>query len=167
VNFKGFLAGAAAAVAGRALVVRLLLVKFGRDLTRLNAGDRSTLLKVYADDAVLRFNEGEHRWSGDWAGKANIDRFLQNFTSAKVQGRIRQVALAGPPWALTLMVRFDDHADGPGGERLYENRTALVMRMKWGKIVDHEDFYADTARLSAFDHRLSELGIIPIPKITS
>ncbi len=166
-SFKGLCAGAAATVAARWLVVRLLLVKFGRDLKHLNAGDHSTLLKVYADDAVLHFNEGDHRWSGDWTGKTNIDRFLQNFTAAKVQGKIGQVALAGPPWAMTMMVRFDDHADGPDGERLYENRTVLVMRMKRGKIVNHEDFYADTGRLSAFDHKLSELGITPIPKITS
>ena len=45
------------------------------------------------------------------------------------------------------MVRFDDHADGPDGERLYENQTVLVMRLKWGRIVDQEDFYADTGRI--------------------
>lgn len=165
-SFKGLFAGAVVAIAGRVLLLQLLLVKFGRDLKRLNAGDHSTLLKAYADDAVLRFNDDDHRWAGDWSGKANIDRFLQNFTAAKVQGQIKQLALAGPPWALTMMVRFDDHADGPNGQRLYENRTVLVMRTRWGKVVDHEDFYVDTSRLAAFDRKLSELGITPIPRIT-
>jgi ketosteroid isomerase-like protein len=160
-------AGAAIAVAGRAALLRLLLLKFGRDVDRLNAGDHSGLLAAYADEAVLRFNDDDHRWAGDWIGRANIDRFLQNFTAAGVQGQIRQVAAAGPPWALTMMVRFDDHADGPDGERLYENRTVLVVRTRWGRIVDHEDFYVDTTRLAAFDRRLSELGIAPIPKIAS
>ena len=52
------------------------------------------------------------------------------------------------------MVRFDDHADGSDGERLYENRTVLVVHTRWGRIVDHEDFYVDTSRFAAFDRRL-------------
>lgn len=163
-HLKSLSAGAALAVAGRALLPQLLLVKFGRDVRRLNAGDHSTLLKAYADDAVLRFNAGDHRWAGDWVGKAQVDRFLQNFTAAKVQGRIERIAVSGLPWALTMMVRFDDHADGPDGTRLYENRTVLVMRTRWGKVVDHEDFYVDTGRIAAFDRRLDELGVAPVPK---
>jgi ketosteroid isomerase-like protein len=161
---KSVFAGVALAVAGRALLLRALLVKFGRDVRRLNAGDHSTLLSAYADDAVLRFNDGDHRWAGDWVGKPAIDRFLQNFTAAKVQGEIKQIALAGPPWALTMLVRFDDHADGPDGTRLYENRTVLVLRTKWGRIVDHEDFYVDTGAIEAFDRTLTELGVAPVPK---
>jgi ketosteroid isomerase-like protein len=161
---KSAIAGAALAAAGRVLLPRLLLVKFGRDVARLNAGDHSTLLDAYADDAVLRFNDADHRWAGDWVGKAGIDRFLQNFTAAKLQGEIRQIALSGPPWALTMWVRFDDHADGPDGARLYENRTVLVMRTRWGKVVDHEDFYVDTERIVAFDRKLDELGVTAVPK---
>lgn len=162
-RLKTLLTGAALAVGGRALLPRLLLVKFGRDVERLNAGDHSTLLAAYADDAVLHFNDGDHRWAGDWVGKAAIDRFLQNFVAAKVQGEIDQIAVSGPPWSLTVMVRFDDHADGPDGARLYENRTVLVLRTKWGKVVDQEDFYVDTGRILAFDRKLTELGIAPVP----
>ncbi|HMJ36255.1 MAG TPA: nuclear transport factor 2 family protein [Baekduia sp.] len=163
-NVKSIVTGAAIAVAGRALLPQVLLVKFRRDVKRLNAGDRSTLLDAYADDAVLRFHDGDHRWAGDWVGKAGIDRFLQNFTAAKVQGEIKQIAISGAPWALTMMVRFDDHADGPDGARLYENRTVLVMRTRWGKVVDHEDFYADTGSILAFDRKLTEMGVAPVPK---
>lgn len=163
-HLKSVLTGSALAVAGRALLPQLLLVKFGRDVKKLNAGDHSTLLNAYADDAVLRFNDGDHRWAGDWVGKAAIDRFLQNFTAAKLQGEIKQLAISGPPWALTMMVRFDDHADGPDGARIYENRTVLVMRTKWGKVVDHEDFYVDTGRILALDGKLTELGVAPVPE---
>jgi ketosteroid isomerase-like protein len=161
---KSVLAGAAAAIAGRALLIRLLLVRFGRDVRKLNAGQHATLLSAYADDAVLHFNDGDHRWAGDWVGKAAIDAFLQNFIAAKVQGEIKQIAIAGPPWALTMLVRFDDHADGPDGTRLYANRTVLVLRTKWGRIVDHEDFYADTGAIVEFDRRLTELGVAAVPK---
>lgn len=158
------LTGAAVAITGRALVPRALLSKFGRDVRRLNAGDHSTLLAAYADDALLRFNDGDHRWAGEWAGKANLDRFLRNYTAARIQGEIKQIAVSGPPWALTMWVRFDDYADGPDGTRLYENRTVLVLRTKRGKVVEQEDFYVDTAGILAFDRKLSELGVAPVAK---
>ena len=161
---RDVLSGAAVAVAARALLPRLLLVKFGRDVRRLNAGDHSTLLAAYAEDAVLHFNDGDHRWAGDWVGKPAIDRFLQNFTAGRVQGEIRQIALSGPPWALTMWVRFDDHADGPDGTRLYENRTALVLRTRWGKVVEQEDFYTDTSAIERFDRSLTALGVAPVAK---
>jgi ketosteroid isomerase-like protein len=161
---KSVLAGAALAIAGRALLPHLLRIKFAGDVRKLNAGDHSTLLAAYADDAVLHFNDGDHRWAGDWVGKPAIDRFLQNFTAAKVQGEIKQIAISGPPWAMTMLVRFDDHADGPDGTRLYDNRTVLVMRTKWGKVVDHEDFYMDTGAIETFDRKLTELGVAAVPK---
>ena len=163
-DVKSGLGGAALAIGVRALVPQLLTIKFGRDTKRLNAGDHSTLLDAYADDAVLHFAGGQHRWAGDWVGKAEIGRFLQNFTAAHVQGKIKKIAISGPPWALTMWVRFDDHADGPDGMRLYENRTVLVIRTRWGKIVDHEDFYIDTVRLGDFDRKLYELAVAPVPK---
>jgi ketosteroid isomerase-like protein len=50
------------------------------------------------------------------------------------------------------------------GGRIYENRTVLVLRTRWGKIVEQEDFYIDTGRLLAFDRKLAELGVDPVPK---
>jgi len=163
-RFKSFIMGFTLAMLMRALIPRLLLVKFSRDVEKLNAGDHSSLLRAYAGDFVLHFNEGAHRWSGDWVGKAGMDRFLQNFTAAGLQGRIRQVALSGPPWAMTLWARFDDHADAPDGTRIYENRTVLVLRTRWGRIVEQEDFYVDTERITALDRKLTELGIEPVFK---
>ncbi len=64
-HLKSVVVGAKLAIAARALLPRLLLVKFRRDVGRLNAGDHSTLLAAYADDAVLRFNAGDHRWAGE------------------------------------------------------------------------------------------------------
>lgn len=113
---------------------------------------------------MLHFNEGDHRWAGDWIGRAAIGAFLQNFTAARIQGRIGQIAVARPPWALVLMARFDDFADGADGARAYENRTVLVLRTRWGKIVDHEDFYVDTERIAAFDRTLTAAGVAAVPR---
>jgi ketosteroid isomerase-like protein len=154
---KSLAVGAVAATAARALLPRLLLVKFRRDVAALNAGDHSRLLAAYAPDATLHFALGPHRWAGDWVGRDEIGRFLQAFTAAGIQGQIKGLALSGPPWAMTVMVRFDDHADAPDGRRIYENRTVLVLRTRWGRIVDHDDFYADTARIEAFDRELAAL----------
>jgi len=166
IHKPSLLAGAGAAIAVRALLPRLVLVKLRSDVRRLNAGDYTPLLAGYADDAVLHFNDGPHRWSGDYRGKPAIERFLREFTAAGLQGEIREVWVAGPPWALTLIARFDDRAVGPNGEELYGNRVTIVARTRWGKIVEHEDFYEDTGRLVAFDEKLRELGIGPVARVS-
>lgn len=153
--------GGAAVLGLRMLLRRALLVKLRRELRALNAGDHRPLLAGYADDAVLRFNEGRHRWAGEHHGRAGIERFLRDFVGAGLQGEVRELFMQGPPWRLALAVRFDDHAEAPDGERLYANRTVLVIRTRWGRIVEHEDFYEDTERIEAFDSRLRELGVEP------
>jgi ketosteroid isomerase-like protein len=153
--------GAGAAIAGRALLPRVLVLKFRRDVRRLNAGDYRPLLANYAEDAVLRFNQGSHRWSGEHHGKPAIERFLRDFTGAGVQGELRALWIAGPPWAMTLLVRFDDRALGPAGEELYANRVAMVLRTRWGKVVEHDDFFEDTGRILAFEEKLRGLGVMP------
>jgi ketosteroid isomerase-like protein len=151
-----------AAIAARAALPHLLLLKLRRDVQRLNAGDHRALLSGYADDAVLSFYAGQHRWAGEHRGKAAIERFLRNFVSAGITGELRSVWVGGPPWALTLAVRFDDRATGPNGEELYANRVAMVVRTRWGKIVEHEDFFADTGRIDQFEARLRDLGVAPV-----
>jgi ketosteroid isomerase-like protein len=163
-RLKSLTLGVTLAVVARGLFIRLLLLKFGHDVKQLNAGDHSSLLAAYDDDFVLHFHAGEHRWAGDWVGKAGMDHFLQNFTAARIQGDIRQIAVSGPLWAMTLWVRFDDHADSPDGSRIYENQTVLVLRTKRGKIVEQDDFYVDTGRFLAFDRKLAELGVHPVAK---
>jgi ketosteroid isomerase-like protein len=160
----GAAVGAAVAVAARALLPRLLMVKFRRDLYALNRGDHKPLLAGYHPDAVLRFNDGEHRWAGVHRGRDAIEVFLRDFVAAGLKGELVEVLVAGAPWRMTMAARFDDHADGPDGSRLYANRVVLLVRTRWGRIVEHEDFYEDTARISAFDLRLRELGIEPVAR---
>ena len=162
-KLSNLLAGAALGLAARAALPRLLLLKFAPSMEKLNAGDYKPLLDDYADDFVLHFHEGPHRWSGDWVGKAGFDAFLQNFTAAGIQGEIRSIATSGPLWALTMWVRFDDHADGPDGVRIYENSTVLVLRTRWGKVVEQHDFYVDTQEIVDFDRKLAERGVEAVP----
>jgi ketosteroid isomerase-like protein len=161
-KLSNLLAGAALALGARALLPRLLLLRFSGDVARLNAGDHKGLLGNYADDFVLHFHDGPHRWAGDWVGKAGMDSFLQNFTAAGIQGEIKSITTSGPLWALTMWVRFDDHADAPDGTRIYENHTVLVLRTRWGKVIEQFDYFADTAAIVALDRKLEELGVVAV-----
>jgi ketosteroid isomerase-like protein len=151
-------AGATGALTARALQSRVLLLKLRRDVRALNAGDHRPVLSNYAQDAVLRFNEGAHRWAGEHRGKAAIERFLRSFVDAGLQGHVSELFVVGAPWRMTLIARFDDHAHDRSGEQIYSNRTILLARTRWGRIVLQEDFYEDTQRIIALDARLSELG---------
>ncbi len=155
------LAGVCAALLGRSLFSRALLFKLRRDVAALNDGDYAPLLAGYAPDAVLRFNEGDHRWAGEHRGRDAIARFLEEFVRAGLQGEIVEAFFAGAPWRMTLLVRFDDRARSPSGEEMYSNRTVLYARTRWGRIVWQEDFYEDTERIGALDAQLRALGIDP------
>jgi ketosteroid isomerase-like protein len=158
---RGFLLGIAVAIGARAVMHRLLLWQFERNVAALNAGDYRPLLANYAEDAVLHFNDGPHRWAGEHRGREAIERFLQEFVGAGLKGQIRQLWTAGPPWAMTMAVRFDDEASA-GGERLYANRVAMVIRTRWGRIVEQQDFYEDSERIPAFERALREHGMAPV-----
>ena len=145
-----------------ALMRRFLVSKFRADVRALNQGDYGPLLAGYADGAVLRFNEGPHRFAGEKRGRDEIEVFLRNFTEAGLQGEVVEVWTNGPPWKLRIVARFKDRACGRDGEEIYSNEVMLYLRTRWGKIVEHEDFYVDTARLEQFEQRLTELGIDPV-----
>jgi ketosteroid isomerase-like protein len=154
--------GAAGALGARALLVRALLGKFRRDVAKLNDGDYRPLLKAFANDALLVFNDGDHRWAGEHRGKPAIERFLQDFVKAGIQGELTDAWMGGPPWALTFVARFDDGAIAPDGEELYRNRVVLVVRTRWGKVVRQDDFYEDTGRIERLEDGLNRHGIAPV-----
>lgn len=156
------LAGAVAGAGLRALAVRAILAKLRCDVRALNAGDIAPLLRGFADDAVLEFNDGPHRWAGVHAGKPAIERFLRDFVGAGLTGEIVDLWVAGPPWALRMAVRFDDRSVAEDGEQLYANRTALVVHTRWGRIVRQQDFYEDTGRILELERKLTERGRRPV-----
>ncbi len=156
--------GAGAAVVARAALSRMMRFKLERDVERLNRGDYQPLLAGFADDAVLHFHRGPHRFAGPHIGKAAIETFLRNFVSAGLRGELGRIWVAGPPWALEICVRFDDHAEGPSGRTIYANHTILWARTRWGKIVEQRDFFEDTGRILALEEELTTRGQ---PAVTS
>jgi ketosteroid isomerase-like protein len=166
-KLRSLLLGAVLASVARAALPRLLMLKFAPSVAKLNAGDHSALLDAYSDDIVLHFHRGPHRWSGDWVGKPEMDRFLQMFTASRIEGELVAITTSGPLWALTMWVRFDDHADAPDGTRLYTNSTVLLLRTRWGKVVEQRDFYVDTQAIVDFDRELAERGVEPVAATSS
>ena len=156
--------GLMAGLALRPLLRRVLMVRLGRDVGRINEGDYRPFLNAYAEDAVLHFNDGPHRWAGDHRGKPAIEGFLRDFVAAGLKVELKDLWLSGPPWAMTVIGRVDDEARAPDGRLLYSNRVVLVLQTRWGKIVRHDDFYEDTAQMGAFDAALRDLGIDPVAK---
>ena len=159
---RTLLLGAVLALGLRSLINRLILERFRASVRQLDAGDYSGLLSMYADDAVLHFTDGDHRWAGDHVGKPAIERFLKDFTGAGMLGEVTELWTSGPPWAMTMVARFNDRAVSPAGEEIYSNRVVVVLRTRWGKIVEHHDFYEDTGRILDFEAKLTSLGIDPV-----
>ena len=155
----GIVLGVVLLVVVRILLVRVLLFKLRRDVRSINGGDCGPLLKGYSDDAVLVFNEGDHRWAGDHVGKPAIEAFLRTFVAAGLHGEIREVFVGGWPWRMTILARFDDASDLPDGSHLYDNRTVLLCRTRWGRIVRQEDFYFDTVRMETLEKELAARGL--------
>ena len=155
----GIVLGIVLLLLARAVVHRLLLAKLRRDVAALAAGDHRPLLDGYAEDAVLVFTEGEHRWSGTYTGREAIGGFLADFVRYGIKGEIHEMWTGGWPWAMTILVRFDDRAEDEAGRLVYENRTVLLCRTRWGKIVRQEDYYFDTTRMLEFDRNLTSRGL--------
>lgn len=158
-RLAGVVVGASVVTVLRIALRRALLAKLRRDVAALAAGDHRPLLRGYADDAVLVFTEGDHRWSGTYRGRDEIGGFLADFVRVGLEGEVKEVWLGGWPWSMTILVAFDDHADDGDGQRVYENRTILKCRTRWGRIVHQEDFYVDTVRMVAFDRNLAARGL--------
>ncbi|MFY2790381.1 nuclear transport factor 2 family protein [Rhodococcus sp. MALMAid1271] len=152
-----FLAGISTAFAFKLLLMRALTLKLQRDIDALNKGNYRPLLSSFHRDAVLKFADGDSRCSGTHRGRAAIERFFQDFVAAGIKGQITEIYSGGAPWRMTLLVRFDDQAHAADGTQIYSNRTVLLVRTSWGKIVSQEDFFEDTTRIDAFETKLRQL----------
>jgi ketosteroid isomerase-like protein len=123
------------------------------NVRRLNAGDIGPLLRAYADDATLVY-PGRHSWAGVHRGKDGIERFLRRFAGVGLHGETHEILVNGPPWNLTVCVRFTDEATAPDGTVVYANRAVLFGKIAWGKITYQED-YVDTQKVAEFDEYLA------------
>jgi ketosteroid isomerase-like protein len=150
------LAGAAAAAAARAAYTGAVRTVLRRKAAALMAGDPEPMLRMYAPDATMVF-PGVHSWGRTYRGRDEIEAFLRRFHASGLRGELGTIFVEGPPWATRLAIEFDDHACDPDGTKVYENRALIVLRTRWGRVVQ-EEVFEDTQKVAAFDRHL---GLAP------
>ncbi len=123
---------------------------------RLRRGDPRPVLLMEHPDVEFTF-PGANSWAGVYRGKTELRPWYERFCAVGLQIYPDEVVLTGFPWRQTLCVRGTDHALGPDGERLYENRYVIWGHMRWGRMVRYE-VYEDTERTHALDAWLAERG---------
>jgi ketosteroid isomerase-like protein len=127
-----------------------------RLFSALQRGDIKPMLSTFAKDAVFRF-PGDSSWSGVYRGRREIERWLRRFAGVQMQFEVRDVAVGGPPWNMSIFTRFTDSWTAPDGTVVYENEGVLFDRAKWMKIVYHEAC-EDTMRVAPLDDYLAAQG---------
>jgi ketosteroid isomerase-like protein len=132
-----------------------------RSIRHLNEGDYRPALAVYAPDATLTF-PGDNSWASMFRppetgreprpthrGRGEIEAFLRRYVAEGMQMEVEDILVNGPPWNTRVAVRVHDWAPGEDGDA-YNNRAILMVTMRWGRIVTHED-YEDSERVAAYD----------------
>jgi ketosteroid isomerase-like protein len=137
----------------------------GLMMGRLRRGDLRVAMLLDAPDVEMTF-PGQSSWGGVVKGRAEHRRWLERFAAVGLQIFPDEVVLTGFPWRQTLCIRGTDHALGPGGERVYENRYVIWGHLRWGRLADYE-VYEDTVRTLAFDEWLAgrELAAAPPARV--
>lgn len=136
-----------------------------RNVARLNQGDYRPVLAMYADDATLSF-PGRNGFAAQFRpvekgrdahvthrGRAEIEAFLRRFVENGIRLEIDDVLMAGPPWRIRMAARGRTWSVAEDGTDRYTNRAVLYVVMRWGRIVEHED-YEDTERSADFSDLL-------------
>jgi ketosteroid isomerase-like protein len=139
------------------VIASIALRVLRRLIDRMNAGDPRPLVRMFAKDAVLTF-PGESSWSGQHRGRAEIERFMRRFHHAGLRLHPVDLAVHGWPWNMTALMWWTDDLITAEGERIYENRGAFYIKLRWGKVVFQEDVL-DTQKVAALDEWLADRNL--------
>ncbi len=136
-----------------------------RSIRQLNAGRYDAALAMFARDATLSF-PGENSWSrqhrppvrgrehfATHRGRGEIEDFLRRYVEHGIQMEVEDILVNGPPWNTRAAARVHDWIVDDAGDELYSNRAVLYVRVRWGRIVEQED-YEDTGRVTAYEERV-------------
>jgi ketosteroid isomerase-like protein len=127
------------------------------NLRALNAGDLGPTLRLDATDVHFRF-PGSSSWAADVRGRDEVETWLRRMVATGIRHSYDQVVLSGPPWRTTVCLRGHDWADGPDGDRVYENHYVIWGTMRWARLQEYE-VYEDTEKTVEFDRYL--VGLEP------
>ncbi len=117
---------------------------------RTFAGDASLMMKATAADVSFRF-PGSSSFAASLEGRESLRAWLDRFTTLDTIFDLREVAVSGPPWNMTVAVRFHDAIGSD-----YENEGVEWLHIRWGRVRSIEVFL-DTERVSSWERRHPEL----------
>jgi ketosteroid isomerase-like protein len=136
-----------------------------RNIRLLNEGRYEPTLAMFASDATLTF-PGNNSWARQHRepqagrsavpthrGRDEIETFLRRYVAEGIQMEIEDILVNGPPWNMRVAIRVHDWIVGDGAD-VYANRAVLMARLRWGRILDQED-YEDCERVAAFDDHVA------------
>src|SRR3954453_10126840 len=133
------------------IVGRIVRFLYGK----VSAGDLRLPLLGVANDARLVF-PGKSSFGGEHRGKAEIEAWMRRFASLRPDFTVHDVAVAGPPWNMRVLMRFTDRIVAPNGY-VYENAGMEFIAIRYGLIREIQ-VTLDTERVTELDAQLEASG---------
>jgi ketosteroid isomerase-like protein len=112
------------------------------------AGDVGIMMKATSPDVTFHF-PGKSSFAANLEDREALGGWLSRFTALEPNFEIRDVAVSGPPWDMTVALRF---RDAIGDD--YRNDGVEWLRVRWGRVRSIEVFL-DTERIEAWEGRQS------------
>jgi ketosteroid isomerase-like protein len=116
------------------------------------AGRDRLMMMATAADVTFTF-PGTSLFAANLAGRESLREWLARFTAVSPRFDIRDVAVSGPPWNMTVAVRFHDAIGAD-----YENEGVEWLRIRWGRVHSLEVFL-DTERVSSWEARHPDFAV--------
>ena len=127
-----------------------------RGFRKLNAGDLSGALDMFATDAHFLF-PGRHSFAADLRDPERIQAWFERFVALGPHFEIADVIASGPPWNMRVAVRFSDRIALPDGAE-YRNEGMQYVRLRWGR-VRLDRIFLDTQTVADADPLLTAIGL--------
>ena len=130
-----------------AIILKLALRGAMDDLNKRN---KEKIIASFADDAVIIY-PGKMSVSGVRKGKAAIkeffDKYFDQFPEEHCVAKetyIKNILALG--LSNTIAIRFQKRITNKAGQT-FENSGISVLTLRWGKVVEMQDFYFDVEKL--------------------
>lgn len=123
-----------------------------RLMANVRAGNIRPTLALDAPDMSFVF-PGRNSWSGSFHSRDAHRQWLERLVKVGVKTDVDEVVAGGLPWRMTACVRGTSWRDTSSGERVYENRYVMWIKLRWGRLEEYE-VYEDTEKAQALDDYL-------------
>jgi ketosteroid isomerase-like protein len=115
---------------------RIVAARVRKVFAEISAGNWEVMVRGMAPEFTYRFY-GDHALSGERHTREALRRWWERIFRLLPHPTfdVRDVVVAGWPWATTVATAVIVSADLPDGSR-YENVVHQFVRMRWGKVTE-------------------------------